>query len=265
MPPNDLLGSVRRALRVLDYIAEAGGSAAPREIAAATGSNISTVYHVLNTLANDGYAERDDGTGRYRLGRKVAPLGNAFIRSLPVGPDLQSVVRSLAESTGETAYLAIRSGRHVVLAEIIESAKQPRVETLYLGYSAHLHARALGKAVLAHCDGAFVSAHFAATPQKVLTGRTLATLPAIETELDRVRAQGYAEDLEEFAEGICCVAAPIFDGRSAVYGAISVSIPAPRYPDVRTAARDAVIAAAATATGVVADEVQRFVKAARGI
>jgi IclR family acetate operon transcriptional repressor len=263
--PNDLLGSVRRALRVLDYIAEAGGSAAPREIAAATGSNISTVYHVLNTLATDGYAEREDGTGRYRLGRKVAPLGNAFIRSLPVGPNLQSAVRGLADSTGEAAYLAILSGRHVVLAEIIESVKHPRVETLYLGYSGHLHARALGKAVLAHCDAEFVGAHFAAAAPKALTAGTLTSLSAIEAELDRVREQGYAEDLEEFAEGICCIAAPIFDARGAVYGAISVSIPAARYPDARPAALAAVMAAASSASAMLVEEVRRFVNATRGV
>ncbi|HTV73936.1 MAG TPA: IclR family transcriptional regulator [Candidatus Acidoferrales bacterium] len=258
--PNDLLGSVRRALRVLDYIAEAGGSAAPREIAAATGSNISTVYHVLNTLATDGYAERDDGTGRYRLGRKVAPLGNAFIRSLPVAPNLYPVVRRLAEAAGDDAYLAILAGGHVVIAEIVETSKHPRV---YPGYTAHLHARAIGKAVLAYCDADFVRAHFEDSPPQRLTARTLTTLPAIEAELARVRAQGYAEDIEEFADGVCCIAAPVFDGRGAVYGAIAVSIPALRYRSSSATAHDAVIAAAGAATAALTDEVRRFAAGTR--
>jgi DNA-binding IclR family transcriptional regulator len=95
-------------------------------------------------------------------------------------------------------------------------------------------------------------------PPQQFTARTLTTLPAIEAELARVRAQGYAEDLDEFVDGVSCVAAPVFDGRGAVYGALAVSLPTLRYRSVCAMAHDAVITAACAATGALADEVRRF-------
>jgi DNA-binding IclR family transcriptional regulator len=102
--------------------------------------------------------------------------------------------------------------------------------------------------VLAHYDGAGVREHFAAHPPRRLTPRTLVTLTAIETALERARRRGYSEDLEEFCEGVCCLAAPFFAGDRAPAGSLSVSVPSFRYRGVRTAVRDAVLDAARAAT-----------------
>ncbi|MGH7706817.1 MAG: IclR family transcriptional regulator [Vulcanimicrobiaceae bacterium] len=250
---NDLLGSVRRALRVLEYVADAGAAGRlPRSIATDLGINLSTVYHVLNTLTVDGYIVRDTAAGAYRLGGKAAGLGVAFLRMLPVTPQLQTIVRELSDVTNESAYLALLYGRDVVIAEIVESQQHVRVSSLYPGYTANLHARALGKAVLAHCDAAFIAVHFAAHPPVPVTRRTQTSLAELQTEFGRIRELGFSEDNEEFAEGVRCIGAPFFGAGDRVRGAFSVSIPAFRFRAARTRARAAVIAAARAATDALA-------------
>jgi DNA-binding IclR family transcriptional regulator len=244
----ELLGTVRRALRVLDYLADAAEPVPIKRIAGELGLNISSAYHVMNTLVVDGFASRDERTGAYGLGAQAARLGDAYARSWPVEPELRAIVGALGARTGENAYLAMLHGKDVVITDIVESQQRVRVHALHRGYSSDLHARALGKTVLAHRDAAAVREHFAAHPPRRLTPRTLVTLTAIEAELDRVRRRGYGEDLEEFCEGVCCLGAAFFarDGRPA--GSLSVSIPSFRYRTVRSTVRDAVVEAARAAT-----------------
>ena len=163
-------------------------------------------------------------------------------------PELRAIVQDLGARTGENAYLAMLHGRAVVITDIVESRQRVRVHALHRGYSGDLHARALGKSVLAFEDPGTVRRHFAAHPPRRITQRTLVTMTAIESELERVRRRGYSEDLEEFCEGVCCVGAPFFANGGSPAGSLSVSVPSFRYRTVRTSLRDAVVDAARAAT-----------------
>jgi len=243
----ELLGTVQRALRVLDYLAEAPGSIPIKTIAAELDLNISSAYHVLNTLLVEGYVARDERSGAFGLGSKAARLGDAYRRAWPELPVVRDIIRDLGAGMNENAYLAVVEGDRVIIADIIESQQRVRIAGLARGYGANLHARALGKAVLAQWDESAVRAHFAAFPPERCTERTIVAHDAIATELELVRRRGYAEDLEEYCEGVCCIGAPIFrDG--CVFGALSVSIPTFRFRSARTSAREAVLAAAQAAS-----------------
>jgi DNA-binding IclR family transcriptional regulator len=248
----DLLGTVRRALRVLDHLAECEEPVSIKRLAGALELNISSAYHLINTLVVDGYVGRDERTGGYRLGARVARLGDAYARSWPVEPALRAIVGELGASTGENAYLAVVNGGEVVITDVVESRQRVRVHALHRGDSSDLHARALGKAVLAYTDPAAVRAHFATHPPQQLTPRTRTELGAIEAELERVRRRGYSEDVEEFCEGICGVGAPFFGRDGRPHGSLSVSVPSFRFRVVRAPLRAAVLAAARAATDVLA-------------
>lgn len=251
----EVLGTVQRALRVLDYLADAAAPVAIKRIAADLELHLSSAYHLLNTLVVEGYAARDGG-GAFGLGAKAARLGEAYSRAWPALPHIREIVRELGAHLDENAYLAVVQGRDVVIADIIESQQRVRIAGLAHGYGANLHARALGKAVLAHWDAPSVHAHFAAFPPERCTERTLTGMAAIEAELELVRRRGYSEDLEEYCEGVCCIGAPIFSAGGGVYGALSVSIPAFRFRNVRTVARDAVIGAAHAASTALGAEIR---------
>ena len=252
----ELLGTVQRALRVLDYLAQTSAPVPIKRIAVDLDLNISSAYHLLNTLVVEGYAARDY-SGAFGLGAKVARLGEAYSHAWPALPQVRSIIHQLGTRLDESAYLAVVQGRDVVIADIVESQQRVRIAGLAKGYGENLHARALGKAVLAHWDADSVRAHFAAHPPVSCTERTVTELAAIEAELELVRRRGYSEDLEEYCEGVCCIGAPIFAAGGAVYGSLSVSIPAFRFRSARSAARDAVISAARAASTALGAEIRR--------
>jgi IclR family acetate operon transcriptional repressor len=70
----------------------------------------------------------------------------------------------------------------------------------------------------------------------LLDGFTEATIVDSEKLLEQLRAvqlQGYAVDLEEYAHGLCCVAAPVRDANGRAIAALSLSGPSIRLGEER--------------------------------
>ncbi|HVA38712.1 MAG TPA: IclR family transcriptional regulator [Candidatus Dormibacteraeota bacterium] len=247
-PKKDLLGTIVRGLRALDYLATQPNGATPKELSRALRWNISTCYHVLNTLEAEGYAVRDAATTAFRLGPSVGRLAQGYSARFAVLPAVRPVVVELARVTSENAYVAVREAREIVIADIVESTQRVRVERLHPGYGENIHARALGKAVLAHLPWSEARSQFLSEELPKLTPSTKTDLEAIRSELETTRARGYSLDLEEFCEGVCCVGAPIFGAQGAVVGAVSVSVPTYRFEPSQAALIRAVRDAARQAT-----------------
>lgn len=228
-PKKDLLGTIIRGLRVLDYLATQPHGATPKELSRALRWNISTCYHVLNTLESEGYAVRDAATTAFRLGPSVGRLAQGYSARFALLPTLRPVVVELSRITSENAYLAFHEDREIAIGEIVESTQRVRVERLHPGYMDNLHARALGKAVLAHLPWPEVRTQYLCEDPPKLTHTTKTDLDAIRAELETTRVRGYSLDLEEFCEGVCCAGAPVFDAHGNVVAALSVSVPTYRF------------------------------------
>jgi DNA-binding IclR family transcriptional regulator len=67
-------------------------------------------------------------------------------------------------------------------------------------------------------------------PLRPYTQNTIDTHEALDSELERVVACGYATVEEEFEQAFSAIAAPVLDHRGRVAGAISVSGPTFRMP-----------------------------------
>ena len=84
----DFVYSVQRALSVLNLLAEHPQGLSAREISAKLRLNISTCYHVLNTLLASGYLDRHPHSQVYLLGPQIPFLNNAFVQSLAKQEDV---------------------------------------------------------------------------------------------------------------------------------------------------------------------------------
>lgn len=234
-PKNDTLGGVTRALRVLDVFARSGSegsrSLSARAIATSLGINLSTCYHVLNTLMAEGYIVRDPDSALLSLGPKVAALARAYDRQLGLTPEVNVILRDLARECGENVVIAFLQRDLLVIMDVIESIERVRVAGMSPGVAEHLHARSLGKAVLAYKDDAIVEQHFVQDPPLALTSNTRTSLGDIRAELKKTRARGHSEDIQEFAEGVCGIAAAFFQPGGEVAGSVAVSFPILRFEE----------------------------------
>jgi DNA-binding IclR family transcriptional regulator len=61
------------------------------------------------------------------------------------------------------------------------------------------------------------------------TRRTITDLTTLERHLEQVRVQGYAVDLEECFDGVCCLGCPVIDWTGETIGSISTSMPTSQF------------------------------------
>ena len=146
-PPDDFVQSVGRAMRVLEVVSS--HPALPvKSIARRCALNISTTYHLVRTLAYEGYLVRlPDGT--YVIGDAVARRYHELVSSLARPPDSGTVLRHLSERVGLSAYLGLLHDGRVTVVEVIEGVGSPYLEDFEVGLDVSAHATALGKALLA--------------------------------------------------------------------------------------------------------------------
>ncbi len=240
----DLLHSVQRALRVLSLIAEHPQGLSAREISNALDLNISTCYHILNTLVAGGYLDRHPHSQIYLLGPQIPFLNNAFVQGMAsqemLAPSedsmwssgliatslvgrLRSVLYRLTEQTQEPSYLASWRYGEIVIQAIVEAPQAPKVTSLYVGYRGKAHSHALGKVLLAYSDPALIDRYLDVHPLTPSGPNTIMQRSRFIDELNDIVRQGYSIDNEEFSTDTCCIAAPLFAPQGHVVAALAIS------------------------------------------
>ena len=213
------LATVDRALDVLYHLHREGRPLGVSEVGRALGLPKSTVHRMLSALVRRGFVERDAG-GRCRPGMALVALGVGVLEREPVVVAARPVLDREAELLGETLFLAGARGGHLLVLDKQEGTGFLRAAPR-IGAEVPLHATAVGKLYLAFDPDAVEWTE----PLERFTPRTRTEGAAIERELARVRARGFAENREEWIPGLFGVAAPVRSGERLV-AALAVAGPA---------------------------------------
>lgn len=238
--------SVDRAASLLLGVASTSSGQTGTVAAEQAGLAIPTTHHILRTLANSELLQQGPDR-RFILGPAVADLSQGWVSHLACSDSWFRPLKELAESTGETAYLATWRGSRIEVAATIEGANAVRVSKADRGVYLHAHARATGKLLLALAPSAQRERYLDENPLSPVTPETITDHDRFERELQQIRARELAEDYEEFAEGVCCVSAPgSVRGRPMV--AYTLSAPRERFLRNRAEYAAAVTEAANKAT-----------------
>lgn len=215
--------SIERAAAILRLMAGGARGLSLAEISGSVDLPKGTVLGILRTLQHVGFVEQDEASGRYRLGGGVLRLGSRYLDGNELRTRALNWADSLAARSGESVRIGTPHDEQVLVVHHVFRPDDSR-QTLEVGTLLPLHASALGKSLLA-----FDPFTFPETPEDPppgLTGyteRTITSFDALMAELDRVRSQGWAAELEELVEGEVAIAAPIRDRRGTTVGAIGLS------------------------------------------
>ena len=235
--PGGLVKSADRTLEILEFCGRQRHPVAHAEIAGTLGIPKSSVSALLGNMVERDYLTFYPESNGYALGAAVIALASGYLRELDLPRMGQASVQALAAQVGESAALAVLAGKRVqVVAR--HNWVQPLMYAVHIGDTAPLHASASGKAILAFLAPARRAALLAGYRFERLTAGTLRTRRALQIALDATRRAGFARSDEELVEGIMTLAVPVFDARSEVVGALSLSIPTPRLRRYRIASLD---------------------------
>jgi IclR family acetate operon transcriptional repressor len=218
--------SVSRALAILREVACSSDGLTVQEISSRLELRPPTTYHLVHTLADEGFLGRGD-RGRYRLGSGVASLAQALRRQITPPTHLLPHLRSIAVRTGEASHIVGWSNGEITVLGQFPGRHPVSVMEFAVGTVGDAHARSSGKLLLAFAEPDARAAYLRLNPPRIRTPRTLVDPLALEREFGAIRERGYAVDIEEFATGVCCLAAPV-DLGDALYS-FSLLAPAERF------------------------------------
>jgi DNA-binding IclR family transcriptional regulator len=220
-----LIRSLVRAISILKCFNVSQPSWRLVDLARATGLDRATCFRMVKTFEAEGLLTLDAESGGYRLGRGLVPACYLIDSTQELARFAHPHVLKLAELTKETITLAVWTNDGVLFID--------QVVTWHPFKLASTVGRTFTHWGISHVK------LFAAFGPEGYRERALSWNPAITgyplrhqaalAELETIRAQGVALDLEEDAVGICSVAAPVRDQSGQMTASLSVVAPVERF------------------------------------
>ncbi|WP_345447746.1 IclR family transcriptional regulator [Arthrobacter gyeryongensis] len=241
-PLQGAAASLLNGLGVLEAFSIGKPALGVTEIAQKVNLHKSTVSRILTGLAKAGYVERDDETGRFRLGLGLIGLSGPLLAELDVRRAAHAQLEQLTATTGETSTLAVWNGAEAIVVEEIPSPHQVKhtaaVGTRYNQYESSSVRVFLAQLPFAKAEQLLEAGRITHSPESGPDGD-------FRQHLATVKEQGYAvnDGFTSFEEvGISAV---VRDYRDEVVGCIMLAAPRSRTGSDRIAEHsDSVMAAA---------------------
>ncbi|WP_341935059.1 IclR family transcriptional regulator [Microbacterium sp. LWO14-1.2] len=225
-----LIGSVQRALRLVDIVANSPRPMPVKTLSAVTGLTTGTTYNLVRTLIHEGYLTSEpDGLvlgTRFPAFQSETDARGVFLARV------RAALRTVTDEVGATAYLSRYHDGEMHLVDIVDAVRNPRIE-LWVGLDASAHATALGKQILADLSDDERLDYLSRHRLEELTPRTISDRRTLLTQLEH--SPGFAVDEEEYAIGNTCVAVPVIAPN--VMASLAISLPSEHVVDRRLVMR----------------------------
>lgn len=191
-----------------------------------------TVYRFLQTMMTLGYVRQEADSERYGLTMKAFELGTKALQYPELIDLAKHHMQMLADATGETVHLGTLIDSEIIYVHKVDSRHMLGMYSR-VGRRAPLHCTAIGKVLMAWEHPQRRERILAGAEFKRFRDKTIVEPAAFQAELDRVKAQGFGEDREEFDDHIRCLGVPIFDRLNQPIAGLSVSFPTFRYDEAK--------------------------------
>lgn len=223
------IGSVQRAIDILNLFRSQSPELGTTEIARALSLHKSTTASLVYTLEANGFLSQNPTTRKYHLGFKVVERAFAMLDQIEFRQVAYPHLQALRNEWNETVNLAVLDASEVVFVERMLGTKALGMRS-EIGRRSPAHSTAVGKALLSCLPNTQVEELVKRCGLLAVTPKTITDSDRLLAELEQVREQGYAVDDEENEIGGRCVAVPIFDHTGQAIAAVSISAPTARLP-----------------------------------
>ncbi|MGW4049626.1 IclR family transcriptional regulator [Streptomyces sp. NPDC004779] len=215
-----LIGSVQRALRLLEAVASHADGAPAKQLARETGLPLPTTYHLLRTLTHEGYLLREKGA--FYLGEAAARLaGGGAVQNRRT--KIEDSLAHWRDEIGVPIYFAVYREGEIELVAVADTPNSPAVEE-WADFRETGHAHAIGQCLLSQLDLRTRQEHLDRHPVEAITPYTVRNQRML---MERLGGLGRMEPLverQEYALGTVCAAIPLTVGSTAATLAISLPL-----------------------------------------
>lgn len=232
--PSDLIRSVSRALRVLEAVGQSPRGLTVKQIARRCQLTVATTYHLVRTLAYEGYViRREDGT--YVVGLEIADRYRELVVAFRGPPGVADALRRAVAETGYSHFLGRFVGTRIAVTAVAEGPRTPYLDEIVPGFDDAAHATALGKALLATMTPDQRWRFLKETGMRAYTPGTLTAPEALDADLAAGDRRGMQIEIGQYRHGVASAAVLVRPDRDPERRmAVSCAVPA---PDLMTSAK----------------------------
>jgi DNA-binding IclR family transcriptional regulator len=210
--PSDLIRSVSRALRVMEAVGQSDRGLTVKQIARRCQLTVATTYHLVRTLAYEGYViRRDDGT--YMVGLEIADRFRELVVAFRGQTGVGEALRRAAAESGYTHLLGRFVGSRVAVTATAEGQRSPYVEDFVPGFDDAAHATAFGKTLLATLTPDQRARFLKETGTPSYTPHTLTSPEALDAEMAGGERRGMQMEINQFRIGVACASVLVIGDR----------------------------------------------------
>ncbi|MFE6997546.1 IclR family transcriptional regulator [Microbacterium sp. NPDC057659] len=212
-----------QTLRILRHLARRPAPVAASALARDLGIPRSTIYHLLATLEEHGFVVHLAQDRRWGLGTSAFELAGGYARQEPLARLGRPLVAGLADRLGESAHLAVMSGRDVLYIVEERAVRRPALVT-DVGVRLPAHLTATGRAMLAALPRAQVRALYPdAGAFTDRTGNGPSSPRQLRELLQAARQHGHATENGEVTPGFRSIGVAVLDHAGWPAAAVAVT------------------------------------------
>ncbi len=200
---------IDRVVEVLEFFRGTRQPATIGDIARRLNAPRSTLYEIVNSLAEAGILEAVDDQGRIYFGSAVYFYADAYLASQPLVRKARDEVIRLAEITGETAQLCMLLGNKYTVAYMQPGSRLFRISS-ETGVLVPIPWTASGRVMLGNMSEEQVRSFIPPEDFHLPNGQEIA-MPDFMRDIQSAHDRGYAITSALADEFTCCLAVPILD------------------------------------------------------
>jgi IclR family transcriptional regulator, acetate operon repressor len=230
------VGTVHRALRILETLAADPEGMPLAEIAGELDLPRSACHRLLNELVRCGYVRQVRDHGDYALTTKLPAIGLGFLGAAGIVDIAQPIIDRIAEISGELVRLALVDGDRLTFVAKSQGARYGLRYDPDMGIDVRLSCSAGGHAWLMTMSEErateLVAQQGFGSP-KEFGPKAPTTFKALMKVLEEDRRRGFSTIVEMYAPGMTAMAAPVLRKGQEAMGVITVAGPLQRLTPAR--------------------------------
>jgi len=214
--------SVHRTVSLLRTVAEYNGRGSRlSQIARKARLPISTVHRILAVLVSEGFIEHDPMSKHYHLGIELYTLG-IKAQQFAIRDKYRISLERIAQETGDSVYLVMRSGFDALCVEHVESKLPIRIMAYNVGSRRPLGIGAASLAFLSFSRDDEIDTILEANKLRYKKHNNM-TVQKLRSLITLARKFEYSFLEGHFLKGVTSVGTPIFNRHGDVVAAVSVA------------------------------------------
>ena len=222
--------SVTRVIRIVEALCDSPRPLGLAELSRIVATPKSSLAALLRGLADEQFIVSVEGA--WKLGPGAFGLGSALVearRRFPAADLVREGMRRLSDRAGETVLFAVRDSGlgTITYVDMVECSNAVRF-SVAIGDRRPLYATAGGRILLAAVTDAELQFYLAAIVPEKLTDKTETDRQRLAEIVAEARGNGFAQTIDEAADGVAGTAALVRDAQGEVLGALILAAPTQR-------------------------------------